>query len=117
MALPRTPRLKWIEEGLRVLGEAGADAVRVEVLAKRLGVTKGGFYGYFVDRDALLAEMLDAWEYEVTERIVELVEADGGDAREKLSRIGELVSRATTRSPPVSQSTLPCVIGPAATVR
>ena len=116
MALPRTPRLKWIEEGLRVLGEAGADAVRVEVLAKRLGVTKGGFYGYFVDRDALLAEMLDTWEYEVTERIVELVEADGGDAREKLHASASS-SRATTRSPPVSQSTLPCAIGPAATVR
>jgi hypothetical protein len=36
--------------------------VQVEVLARPLGVTKGGFYGHFADRNALLGEMLDAWD-------------------------------------------------------
>ena len=42
-AITRTPRSRWIEEGLRALAAAGPDAVRVEVLAQALGVTKGGF--------------------------------------------------------------------------
>ncbi|MFD5408978.1 helix-turn-helix domain-containing protein [Streptomyces nojiriensis] len=37
---------------MRALAAGGAEAVRVEALAKALGVTKGGFYGYFADRDA-----------------------------------------------------------------
>ena len=36
-------RNEWIQEALLVLGDDGVDAVRVEPLAKRLGVTKGSF--------------------------------------------------------------------------
>jgi len=54
MGVTRTPRDRWVEEGLQALGDGGPAAVRVEALAKKLGVTKGGFYGYFADRDALL---------------------------------------------------------------
>ena len=63
MAAPtRTPRSSWIEEGLRALAAGGPDAVRIEPLARALGVTKGGFYWHFDDRRALLEEMLDTWE-------------------------------------------------------
>jgi AcrR family transcriptional regulator len=89
-AKSRTPRSKWIEEGLRAFAVGGPDAVRVEALAKVLGVTKGGFYGYFADRNALLAEMLDAWEWASTDEVVERVERDGGNARVKLRRAGAL---------------------------
>ena len=55
-AITRTPRSRWIEEGLRALAAGGPDAVRVEALAQALGVTKGGFYGHFADRGALLED-------------------------------------------------------------
>jgi len=86
----RTPRERWIEEGLRALADGGPDAVRVEVLAKRLGVTKGGFYGSFADRDALLAAMLDTWERESTDDVLERVEREGGDPRTRIRRAGML---------------------------
>ncbi|ORT57216.1 TetR family transcriptional regulator [Streptomyces sp. CB03238] len=86
----RTPRDRWVEEGLRVLADGGPDAVRVEALAKRLGVTKGGFYGYFADRDALLEAMLDAWERESTDEVIDRVEGEGGDPRTKARRAGML---------------------------
>lgn len=38
-------RASWIDEGLRALAAGGPDAVRIEALARALGVTKGGFYG------------------------------------------------------------------------
>ncbi|MEV3988340.1 TetR/AcrR family transcriptional regulator [Streptomyces sp. NPDC049837] len=87
MAIARTPRGKWIEEGLRALSAGGPEAVRIESLAQSLGVSKGGFYGYFRNRDALLTEILDTWEREVTENVIERVENGGGDARTKLGRL------------------------------
>jgi AcrR family transcriptional regulator len=86
----RTPRDRWIEEGLRALAAGGPGAVRVEALAKKLGVTKGGFYGSFADRDALLEAMLDAWERESTDEVIDRVEREGGDPRTKIQRAGML---------------------------
>src|SRR3954449_5494238 len=91
MARPTlTPPAKWIEEGLRALAAGGPDAVRVEALAKQLGVTKGGFYGYFADRDALLSAMLDTWERESTDEVLDRIEREGGDAKSKITRAGLL---------------------------
>jgi AcrR family transcriptional regulator len=91
MAAPvRTPRDSWVEEGLKVLGAGGPDAVRVEQLAQALGVSKGGFYWHFVDRSALLDEMLDAWERLVIDDVIERVERGGGDARTRLRRLSGL---------------------------
>src|SRR5207248_8584982 len=89
-AITRTPRSRWIEEGLRALAAGGPDAVRVEALAQALGVTKGGFYGHFADRGALLAEMLDSWERKATDEVLERVERKGGDVRTRLRRAGAL---------------------------
>jgi AcrR family transcriptional regulator len=86
----RTPRQTWIEEGLRALAAGGPDAVRVEALAKQLGVTKGGFYGFFADRDALLAALLDTWERESTDEVIDRVEHDGDDPKTKIERAGLL---------------------------
>jgi AcrR family transcriptional regulator len=72
----------------------GLDAVRVEKLAQALGVTKGGFYWHFTDREALLAEMLDAWERVVIDEVIERVEAGGGDARTKLRRLFKMAASA-----------------------
>ncbi|MEC4020442.1 TetR/AcrR family transcriptional regulator [Streptomyces sp. H27-D2] len=95
MASARTPRAAWIDAGLRALAAGGPDAVRIEVLARSLGVTKGGFYGYFADRYALLEEMLDAWERDVTDIIIKSVDAEGGDARDRLRNLFRIVGSRT----------------------
>lgn len=87
MAPARTPRSRWIEEGLRALAAGGPDAVRIEPLAKAIGVTKGGFYWHFADRKALLEEMLDTWERTSIDEVIERIEAEGGDARTGLRRL------------------------------
>jgi AcrR family transcriptional regulator len=86
----RTTRERWIEAGLEALAEGGPDAVRVETLAAGLGVTKGGFYGYFDGRPALLAEMLDEWERRCTREVIAQVDAEGGDAADRFRRAGQL---------------------------
>jgi AcrR family transcriptional regulator len=92
MAAARTPRDRWIVEGLRALAIGGPDAVRIEPLAQALGVTKGGFYGYFPDRRALLKEMLETWERRVIDEVIERVEGEGGDAKARLRRLFALAS-------------------------
>lgn len=62
----------------------------METLSRALGVTKGGFYGYFADREALLEELLTTWEHESTDEVLERVEREGGDAGAKLRRAGAL---------------------------
>jgi AcrR family transcriptional regulator len=90
MALTRTPRSSWIEEGLRTLAAGGPDAVWIEPLARALGVTKGGFYWHFDDRRALLDEMIDAWERVSVDEVIERIEEEGGDARAKLRRLSAI---------------------------
>ncbi|AKU18459.1 TetR/AcrR family transcriptional regulator [Luteipulveratus mongoliensis] len=92
MAVARTPRHRWIEEGLRALAAGGPDAVRIEPLAQALGVSKGGFYGYFANRNALLEEMLAHWESEITDTLIERIDEGGGDAGDRLRRLYDFVS-------------------------
>jgi AcrR family transcriptional regulator len=51
----------WIAAAFDALANGGIDAVRVEPLAKTLGITKGSFYWHFADRRALVDAMLQAW--------------------------------------------------------
>lgn len=93
MAPPtRTPRNRWIEEGLNALAAGGPDAVRIEALAQALGVSKGGFYWHFDDRRALLEEMLDAWERNWVDDVIAAVEAEDGQARARLRRLFALAA-------------------------
>jgi AcrR family transcriptional regulator len=91
MAPPlRIPRERWIEEGLRALAGGGPEAVRIEPLARRLGVTRGGFYHHFADRAALLSEMLDLWERRVIDEVLTQVEQERSDPRTRAVRAGAL---------------------------
>jgi AcrR family transcriptional regulator len=92
MAVTQTPRERWVEAGLEALGAGGPEAVRIEPLAKTLGVTKGGFYWHFEDRQALLDELLDSWERLSVDTAIELVETAGSDPRERLRMLSSLAS-------------------------
>jgi len=74
---------RWVEAGLAALARGGIDAVRVEVVAQDLGVTKGGFYRRFKDRRALLDAILAQWSagrVEAIERHTDLA-GEAADAR------------------------------------
>ncbi|MEC5397467.1 TetR/AcrR family transcriptional regulator [Uliginosibacterium sp. H1] len=51
----------WVRLAVDILAEEGLAGLRVEALAKRLGVTKGSFYWHFKDRQALLDAVLEEW--------------------------------------------------------
>lgn len=74
MASLRLTRDDWIQAALDALARGGVAAVRVDVLAKELGITRGSFYWHFADRDALLVAALDVWERELTTAVIERLE-------------------------------------------
>ena len=82
----------WIEAGLVEIARTGVEGVRVEVLAKNLGVTKGGFYRRFRDRAALLEAMLQHWSAGRIAAIEKQTSLDGGGARERLRALIALYS-------------------------
>ena len=82
----------WIEAGFAELARSGVDGVRVEVLAKHLGVTKGGFYRRFRDRAALLDGMLQSWRSGRIAAIEKQTSLDGATARERLRALVRLYS-------------------------
>src|SRR5271156_4146063 len=56
----------WIRAAFARLSTEGIESVRIELLARDLGVSKGSFYWHFQDREELLAKMLDRWEGDET---------------------------------------------------
>jgi AcrR family transcriptional regulator len=85
----------WIRAGLALLGRAGIEAVRVEPLAAKLGVTKGSFYWHFKDRDALHMAMLAAWRADTTRNVIARVEAESAGKGERLTLLISLATRNT----------------------
>jgi len=82
----------WIAAGFAEIARAGVEGVRVEVLAKNLGVTKGGFYRRFRDRAALLEAMLANWRDGRIAAIEKQTSLDGANARERLKALIALYS-------------------------
>jgi AcrR family transcriptional regulator len=82
----------WIDTALREIGRSGIEGVRVEILAKRLGITKGGFYRRFEDRRALLDAMLETWKRGRIAAVEKHTTLVGGDARERLKSVITLYS-------------------------
>lgn len=78
---------------MHALAQGGVETVRVEVLARRLGVTKGSFYWHFADRRALLLAMVQHWESAGTMDVMSAVEAGGGSPAERLRRLISLCFR------------------------
>ncbi|MGA1684392.1 MAG: TetR/AcrR family transcriptional regulator [Gemmobacter sp.] len=82
----------WIKAAFRRLGQGGIAAVRAEVLARDLGVSKGSFYWHFKDLPDLKARMLAHWQDQATARIVALAEAAGADPAARLDRLIDLAT-------------------------
>ena len=82
----------WIKAGFTELARSGIEGVRVEVLAKNLGVTKGGVYRRFRDRAALLEAMLQNWRDGRIAAIEKQTSLDGTNARERLKALIALYS-------------------------
>lgn len=90
----------WTAAAVAALREGGFDAVRVEALARDLGVTKGSFYWHFQDREALVEALLQLWERETDEVVCEAGEAPDPEAR--FERFFELAAEGREWPPDIA---------------
>ena len=54
--------LDWEQAAVELIAEKGVQAVAIEPLARRMGITKGSFYWHFASRESLLEQALQLWE-------------------------------------------------------
>jgi AcrR family transcriptional regulator len=80
-------REDWIRAGLELLKTNGHRSVKVEAMARQMGVSKGGFYGYFMNREAFLQAMLDHWANIFTNQVLSDIDDTEGTLCEKLQKL------------------------------
>lgn len=88
----------WTEVALDAMATGGLEAVAVEPLARRLGVTKGSFYWHFPTREALIQAALAAWERGEIEDVIARAEQHGSDPRERIHALFREVANTDPRS-------------------
>lgn len=96
---PRTQldRNDWVEAAIDVLAKEGVTGLRVEVLAKRCGVTKGSFYWHFKDRQDLLEAVLERWKEGRIRDIEKMTTVTQGKERDQLHYAIEVYGASKNR--------------------
>lgn len=90
----RQTRESWIVAAFETLHEEGIEKVRVERLAKKLGVTKGSFYWHFKDRKDLLNSLMDYWANELTQTVLDHAKMFHGDPIERIyNTMNEIIGK------------------------
>ncbi len=84
-----TPRQRgskelWLDAAYELLIDQGIDAVKVMLLAKRLGVTRTGFYWFFEDLTELHTAMVHRWESKNTGTLIARCAMDASNICEAL---------------------------------
>jgi AcrR family transcriptional regulator len=87
----RVSKADWLARALGVLEEVGIEGVRIERLARDLGVAKSGFYYHFSDRPDLLKQMLKYWSDEFTESMLHSPKVHEGTPDDRLFSMMEMI--------------------------
>jgi len=77
----------WLNAAYELLISEGIDAVKVMPLAKRLNLTRTGFYWFFEDITELHSAMVLRWENQNTGNLVDRCKADASNICEALFNV------------------------------
>jgi AcrR family transcriptional regulator len=81
----------WVKTGLKALAREGFTALKADLLAKSLGISRGSFYWHFADIGAFQKAVLERWRDITVEAVIaEIDRAAGGE------RLRSLLRRAFT---------------------
>ena len=64
----------WIDFALTTFAHEGFDALKADVLARRIGVSRGSFYWHFSDLGTFHARVIEHWRQVATEAIIADIE-------------------------------------------
>lgn len=89
-ATPKLGRQDWVQAAIEILVEKGVEAVKVDVIAKSLKITRGSFYWHFKNLDDLLDAIVHEWQAVNTEDVKQKVELAGGTPSQRLLYLFEI---------------------------
>ena len=87
----RLSKQDWVDSGLKALAHSGVGALKADMLAKLLGVSRGSFYWHFTNVSEFQAAVLTAWEKRSTDDVIALVEKESGEPVAKLHHLARHV--------------------------
>src|SRR4051812_3051237 len=67
----RTTKEEWLDLSIQALIRDGIDRVKVQIIARTLGVSRSSFYFFFKDTKDLHGQMIDLWLRKNTSPIIE----------------------------------------------
>lgn len=88
--MKRVSKAEWLKAALELLGKEGVEAIRVERIARELGISKSGFYWHFKNRDDLRKHMVDYWAHEFSEVVTANPMILEGSPRKRLEQTMEM---------------------------
>ena len=89
--MKRVSKDEWLSAALEALETGGVDAVRIDHLAKRLRISRSGFYWHFKDRENLLRDILQYWGDEYNKVVVRRIGLLKGTPKERLAKLMEMI--------------------------
>lgn len=93
--LKKLSRTDWIDAGLRALGRDGFTALKADLIARKLAVSRGSFYWHFADVAAFETAVMRRWRDVMAEAIIRDLERVG--PKERLRRLLRLALDADPR--------------------
>jgi AcrR family transcriptional regulator len=80
----RLTRDDWLSRALEVLSREGNAKLRIDLLTKSLGITKGSFYWHFKDRADFVKSLAEFWAKHSTDQVIKGVIQSQGAANDRL---------------------------------
>ena len=89
---------QWLTKALETLETDGYEAIKIDRLAKQLGISRSGFYYHFKDRQDLLQHLLDYWANEYTAVITDNLDMKKLDAEKRIFTTMKIVEKKDFRN-------------------
>lgn len=93
------PRLKILNEAIRLFSEKGYDATSVREIVEAAGVTKPVLYYYFANKEALLREILSKNMMRLEHQLIEIYDGTWANQREQLNAVVRVFLETTHQQP------------------
>ena len=91
-ARPRLNKTDWILAAFRALTRGGPQAIKAELIARDLSVSKGSFYWHFKDVADLRAAMIRHWRQQATDAVIAALDDGGASPQSRLRGLIEITS-------------------------
>lgn len=85
--IKRLSKSDWIDGAILFLSHHSVDSLRLDVLTREFGVTKGSFYWHFTSREDLLDAVLETWRQRHTREIALWLQSEIGTPLGQLKRL------------------------------